>query len=135
MSTVPIFRYDSLVATLSEGQKAAGRLVRTLRGQQDLSVGALAGRAGVAYDTVRLFEREERWPRSGRLHRIEEALGLTPGSLAEYAHEYDLGLMGVPEELRPSVDGAFESEVLVERRLLRLLLQRQKERKAQGEQQ
>lgn len=74
---------------LSGGQAAAGRAVRTRRGEKRFTQHDLAELSGVSRRTIQEFESGTRWPQSDTLASLEHALGWHLGYLAEMAASID----------------------------------------------
>ena len=61
-----------------------GEIIRTIRKEQGLSQIELAQKAGIAVNSVRLYESGKREPKIGSLRRIAQALGVDVYSLADF---------------------------------------------------
>jgi transcriptional regulator with XRE-family HTH domain len=61
-----------------------GEIIRTIRKEQELSQIELAQKAGIAVNSVRLYESGKREPKIGSLRRIAQALGVDVYSLADF---------------------------------------------------
>ena len=61
-----------------------GEIIRTIRKEQGLSQIELAQKAGIAVNSVRLYESGKREPKIGSLRRIAQALGVDVYALADF---------------------------------------------------
>ena len=61
-----------------------GEIIRTTRKEQGLSQIELAQKAGIAVNSVRLYESGKREPKIGSLRRIAQALGVDVYALADF---------------------------------------------------
>jgi DNA-binding SARP family transcriptional activator/transcriptional regulator with XRE-family HTH domain len=84
-----------------------GSLVRTYRGEAQLTQRELAAKAGLSVATLRDFEQSRRrWPRPNSLAALVGALGLDPDQTASLARAATLPRRGrtAGSSLRPSLD-------------------------------
>ena len=70
-------------------QPALGKAISNLRTQQQLSLRALAPKAGLTANTLSLIERGEANPTWGAVRRIAKALGVPVSQLAKAAEKIE----------------------------------------------
>ncbi|HEX6152113.1 MAG TPA: helix-turn-helix transcriptional regulator [Solirubrobacterales bacterium] len=73
----------------AEPQKGLGRAVRRLREEADLTLGALAERAGIPVAELAKIEAGEDDPVWGDMRRVAAGLGVSMERLAELAEELE----------------------------------------------
>jgi transcriptional regulator with XRE-family HTH domain len=96
----------------TDGQKAAGRLVKARRAELKLDQQDLAELAvDVSERTIRSFERGQRWPHAQKLAAIERSLGWRSGYLADYAAAEDKRLSAVRPHSDPDIAAVLASDM------------------------
>ena len=70
-------------------RSGAGAAIRALRESRDWSLADLAAATGVSVMGLSYLERGARKPHKGTVHKVENGLGLPPGSYARLAAAAD----------------------------------------------
>ena len=89
------------------GREAAGAAIRALRESRDLSLADLASATGVSIMGLSYLERGARKPHKGTVQKVENGLGLPPGTYARLLVSADPGTelaqLTAPGETAPAV--------------------------------
>jgi transcriptional regulator with XRE-family HTH domain len=78
------------------------KTLREARTERLLTLRELADRAGVAFSTIYLIENGKSVPRLSMVRKLADALGVTPGEIAEFAEAIESAGLGKETAVAPA---------------------------------